>query len=673
MFSHFFMGLQQDFKLMFMAAFICALFRLAFILTYAPEKSPLGHMRKWLTCFRYGFWWGMDFNAYVLLFSMVLVSIPSVFIDTYYLRGDDVRSTGVLIYLAVVYTAFMGKMVFYYHFHDTYNETIKLGGHADKKNLLDIFFRQNHGLLILVGYVPYLWLCSQLTNWLLALPTAAYPELMIPWQQYLLNTLVFILAGVAFYWFRYGGTLNHRNKPEFDEVPDIVKNDVFFAKAVIDDLIAFELAVKKSTNEMLKHDDKTSAGIMVPVLKKPLAATDNPLHFFRRKAKGAKIKQPQHIFYLMGESHAQAGLDSIYADLHLMDASKKFRQDPHTVAINNFLSSGMNSRPSLVSLLTGVYDADLELNERELFWNKTVPCSLPLEMRRLGYRTEFWYGGGLNHGSMQHFVPATGFDVCHAGPDFCGKNAPATWLGVHDHVFLDKAAEIIETNKEANPTLHFLYTTSNHGPWLLPFEEYGFNADKLMPGIPQQLKNDKKMMRRLAAAWYADRCLLNFVERMKRVFPDSLFVITGDHSAGLIPYQYGLVERREPSLREQLLTTFAIHHPELSADSLANNIIGGHMNILPTLIELIAPEGHEYCTLFPSLTEKIDHVVTPTCWMTQEILGDYRNGLSQSLAVTEKMLPIKRDEAKFTDERDAYCEITGWLLRHPELLLVKER
>ena len=159
---------------------------------------------------------------------------------------------------------------------------------------------------------------------------------------------------------------------------------------------------------------------------------------------------------------------------------------------------------------------------------------------------------------------------------------------------------------------------------------------------------------------------------MKKAFPDSLFVVTGDHTGGLIPYQYDLIERREPSLREQLLTTFAIHHPELSAGSLAGNVIGGHMNILPTIIELIAPEGHEYCTLFPSLTEKIDHVVTPTCWMTQETLGDYRNGLSQSLAVSGKMLPIKHDETKFADERDAYCEITGWLVRHPELLLAKD-
>jgi len=671
MFSLFFAGIQQDFKLMLVAPLICALFRLAFILTYAPDKSPVNHMRKWWHCFRYGFWWGMDFNAYVFLYGLVLVSLPGAFFPDYYALGDTVRLVGLLIYLAVIYTAFMGKMIFYYHFHDVYNVTIKLGGKADKKNLLDIFFNQNHGLAILLGYVPYLWLCSKLINWLLGWPLIDCPVLGEGWQQYGVNALVVISAGVLFYWFRYGGTLNHRNKPEFDEVPDVVKNDVFFGKAVIDDLVSFELACKSNVSEALTHDDETSSRIMLPLLGRAVTSSDNPLAFFKRAAQGAKVSKPSHIFFLMGESHAQAGLDSLYADLHLMDASKRFREEAHTLSIDNFLSAGMTSRPSLVSLITGIYDANLELNERELFWNKTVPSAMPLQMRKLGYRTEFWYGGGLNHGSMQHFVPKTGFDVCHAGPDFCGKDAPQTWLGVYDHVFLEKAADIIAKSDEG-PTFHFLYTTSNHGPWNMPFEKYGFDVDKIMPGIPKALKKDRKMMRRLAAAWYADRALMKFVETMREKFPDSLFIVTGDHTSGLIPYQYDLIPRREPSFRESMLTTFAIHHPELTPDMLVGNTIGGHMNIMPTIMELIAPKGHEYYSLFPPLTEPISHVVTPMCWMTKDALGQYDSGISQMLQVSAEMLPVNHDNVRFASEREAICEVTGWIVRHPELMLDRD-
>ena len=651
---------------MLLAPVICAIFRLAFILTYAPAKNPRGHMRKWLTCFRYGFWWGMDVNAYVFLGLMVLVSFPGAFLPAYHAVGDTARVIGVLVYLAAVYTAFMGKMIFYDHFHDIYNATIKLGGKADKKNLLDIFFRQNYGGWILLGYIPYLWLVSKAAQFLLETPVLPYVELSDTMQQYGVNALVVILAGTVFYWFRYGGTLSHRHKPEFDEVPAVVKDDVFFAKAVVDDLVSFKLACKAVLSESLLHDDATSAQIMKPVCGREISQGENPLQAFRRRAKGARITKPSHIFFLLGESHAQAGLDELYADLHLMDASKRFRAEPHTVTIDNFLSAGLTSRPSLVSLLTGIYDANLELNERELFWQKTMASSLPREMKRLGYRTEFWYGGGLNHGSMQHFVPRTGFDACHAGPDICGKEAPATWLGVYDHIFLEKAAELIAADN-LGPSFHFLYTTSNHGPWKIPFEKYGFAAEDLMPNLPQALRDDKRMMRRLAAAWYADRELMRFVKKMQAAFPDSLFIVTGDHAAGLIPYQYGLVERREPSLREQFLTTFAMHHPELNPDILAGNVIGGHMNILPTIIELIAPAGYEYVSLFSSLTEDILQVVTPTNWMTTARIGQF-GGVSQSLAVSGSLLPVERQE-RFRAERDAYCEISGWMVRHPELLV----
>jgi hypothetical protein len=50
------------------------------------------------------------------------------------------------------------------------------------------------------------------------------------------------------------------------------------------------------------------------------------------------------------------------------------------------------------------------------------------------------------------------------------------------------------------------------------------------------------------------------------------------------------------------------------------------------------------------------------------MLGDYRNQTAQSLQVSAKELPLLRDTVQFKAERDAWCEITGWLVRHPELL-----
>ncbi len=668
MFSLFFAGMQQDFKLAVLPPILCALFRLAFILVYGPKKSPVGEWRKWYHCFRYGFWWGMDFNAYAFLIPMLLVSLPGAFLPSYFAVGDTVRLGMMLLYAAGLYTAFMGKLIFYYHFHDTFNHMVKLGRHADKKNFADIFFHQNHGAWILLGYFPYLVLCLWAGRGLLAIPSVPYITLDSELLQYGLNTAVFVLAVLMFYWFRYGGYLSHRMKPEWDEVPRIVKDDMFLAKATLDDLVALKLAWKHPVSEALMHDDETAWPLMKPVLPVGAEMGGDPMELFHREAKGARIRPPEHIFFLFGEGHAQAPFDPIFANLNLMEASLRFRADPHTIAIQNFLSAGMISQPSLVSVILGIYDADMELNENKDFWMGTVRTSLPLQLKRLGYRTEFWYGGGLNWSSLDHFIPAAGFDAWHGGFDICAPDAPRTWLGVYDHLFLEAAAERIRKDDSGQPVFHFLYTTSNHGPYHMPMTELGFDMDRVMPGTPEVLRTDKMTWRKLGGCWYCDQALVHFIDEMREAYPDSMFIVTGDHSVGLVPLEHGIIERREPSLREHILTSFAIHHPDLEPEHFAGNTIGCHMNILPTLIELIAPKGFAYDAMFPSLTEPVDHVVTPYCWMTREKLGDYRSQVAQPLTVSAKALPFERDTVRFAEERDAFCELTGWMVRHPELL-----
>ncbi len=670
MFARFFEGIQSDLLLMLLAVLVCAFFRMMFIWRFASEESRLD-WRRIKGCFNYGFWWGMDFNAYVFLASMVLVSIPASFLPAYYDVAVYVRTGGTLIYLTVVYVASLGNMIFYYHFHDVFNATVRLGRNADKKNLVDIFFNQNSGGWILAGFIPYWYVLGHTAYVLCQMPKAPYFIVLDnPCLQYGANFVVFALAVILFYWLRYGGTLDHRKKPEWDEVPPYVKQDEFLGKMTMDALVAFEIACHSKLSDALCHSEEESKAIMARFFPGDID-WQQPWECFKHRAKGAKITKPRKIFLLFGESHGQAPFDSLYVKLNLMEGSQNFRQNPHTLTLDNFLPGGMISAPSLASILSGVYDADLELNENVNFWRGATPLALAHQMHKLGYHTGFWYGGALNWGSLDHFIPTVGFDEYYGGPDICAKGAPRTWLGVYDHLFLDAAAERIEQSAADRYEFHFLYTTSNHGPYNMPYDEYGADLERIMPEAPLALKKDKKMHRKMQGIWYADQALCNFIERMRAKYPDALFIVTGDHTTGLIPYQYGVTERKEPSLRERVLTSFAMYHRELTTDMLAGNTIGGHLNILPTIIELLAPVGHEYYSLVPALTEHIDHVVTPYCWLTKDAIGDYRDGTKQLLAVSSQMLPVEH-ETSFAEERAAYCELSGYFVKHPELLISKQ-
>lgn len=667
-FSYFFSGAQADLLLMLLAPLACAVFRALFLWRYRTHAFTWPQLA---TCFRYGFWWGMDFNAYVFLILLLCVSLPTAIFPSVRPFSDGLRCALVTAYLGILYLAFIGKMIFYDHFHDTFNATIRLGIHADKKNFADIFFHQHHGGLVLLGIPVYLAICVLAARALLMLPRLPYDMIAPPdgAARLACNVICFVGAIVLFYWLRYGGTLNHRKKPEWDEVPPRVKEDTLLAKAAMDDLIALELAWKKRVSDAERHTDDESWSYLTSILPEHCPRTDHPLSLFARATTGPRVTTPSHIFFLLGESHAQAPLDPMYHRLGLMEASLRFRSSPHTITMNHMLSAGMTSRPSLVSLFTGLYDSDMEINEMGAFWQRTFPNSLPQLLHRLGYRTEYWYGGYLNHGSMEHFVPAIGFDAWHAGPEICGADAPQTWLGVYDHIFLEEAAARIEASTEDGPVFHFLYTTSNHGPYNMPYEKYGFDLSRVMKDAPEvaaRIARDKKVSRRMASIWYADQALIRFAERMKKEFPDSLIIITGDHSFGALPYEYDVAKRREPTIREAVLTSFAMYHRELTPDMLPSHI-GGHMNILPTLLELIAPQGFSYLSPFAPLTQPLSHVVTPYCWETEDTIGDFRSGEAQPLKVTDGPLPTEH-LVRFQAERDALCELTGWYVRHPELL-----
>mgnify|MGYP000500168075 FL=1 len=136
--------------------------------------------------------------------------------------------------------------------------------------------------------------------------------------------------------------------------------------------------------------------------------------------------------------------------------------------------------------MSGIFDAGLELNEKESFWRNNLPTALPRQLKKLEYHSTYWYGGNVTYGNFNQFAPACGFDQVMTATDFCGKDAPKTWVGIYDNVFLEKAAELIQQQEEANGPyqFHFLYTTSYHGPFKIPLADYGYDPEKVMPEAP---------------------------------------------------------------------------------------------------------------------------------------------------------------------------------------------
>ena len=672
--EQFFLSLQQNIKLMIWAPILSTILRIIFMRTYNPYPTWQGRWQSVLGALRYGFWWGMDFDAYVFLVPLVLITIPALFFGTYYQYEDMVRLIGLTIYSCVLYAAFAGKMIFYKHFHDTYNYMVHYGKHAEKNNLIDVFFNQDRGLLVLVGFIPVAiisWLAGSV---FLSLPSIPYPAFESTWMTVLWNIFLVIVSVVGFYWFRYGGTLSHDDKPEWDTIPTVVKEDIFFARATVPDLCALETVYKnplRSEYTASEEDINNAINRVVPRdYKDNWDTLDNPLYAFKKIAKGPKITKPKHIFFIVGESITQWSLDETHRLLNVCTGLWNFKEQSHTVQIPNFLPAGNVSRPSIVSLMSGIYDAGLEINERENFWKGAFPTSFAHQMKQLGYQTIYWYGGNASYGNFNHFGKAQGFDRVESASIFCGPNAPKTWVGVYDHVFLENIAQQIKEIDE--PTFHFIYTTSNHGPYKMEDSLLDYDPEKVMPDVGEDLRSNKTRNKELATYRYSDKAIFNFIKSMKDAYPDSLFVVTGDHSNLFGSLNNTSLIHRDYTLRDTFCTVGLLQHPELENTMIATQK-GTHMSLMPTIIEAIAPKGFEYYSITPSLFEaQSETLVTPYQYITDTMMGDVRMDYGESNIPSSEPVEQIRPIDNHADEARDWTLLTTWLINHEKTLFSKK-
>lgn len=672
--EQFFLSLQQNIKLMIWAPILSTIFRIIFMRIYNPYTTWQGRWQSVLGALRYGFWWGMDFDAYVFLVPLVFVTIPALWFDTYHQYEDMVRLIGLTIYSCVLYAAFAGKMIFYKHFHDIYNYMVHYGKHAEKNNLIDVFFNQDRGLLVLVGVIPVAIISWFAGSVFLSLPSIPYPAMDNTWMTVVWNILLVIVSVVGFYWFRYGGTLSHDDKPEWDTIPTVVKEDIFFARATVPDLCALETVYKnplRSEYTASEEDIDNAINRVVPSeYKDNWHELDNPLYAFKRIAKGPKITKPKHIFFIVGESIPQWSLDETHKSLNICTGLWNFKEQSHTVQIPNFLPAGNVSRPSIVSLMSGIYDAGLEINERESFWKGVFPTSFAHQMKQLGYQTIYWYGGNASYGNFNHFGKAQGFDKVESASIFCGPDAPKTWVGVYDHVFLENIEQQIKSIDI--PTFHFIYTTSNHGPYKMEDDLLDYDPQKVMPNVGEDLHSNKTRNKELATYRYSDKAIFNFVKSMKDAYPDSLFVVTGDHSNLFGSLNNTSLIHRDYTLRDTFCTVGLLQHPELE-DNMIVTKKGTHMSLMPTIIEAIAPKGFEYYSITPSLfEEQPETLVTPYQWMTDTMMGDVRMDYCESNTPSSEPVEQIRPIDNHADEARDWTLLTTWLINHEKTLFSKK-
>ncbi|HYF82721.1 MAG TPA: LTA synthase family protein [Clostridia bacterium] len=206
---------------------------------------------------------------------------------------------------------------------------------------------------------------------------------------------------------------------------------------------------------------------------------------------------------------------------------------------------------------------------------------LPMIMREQGYNTMAFHAYKPEFWNRQTIYPMMGYDRFINMHDFNPEEIFG-W-GLSDKYFLRQSAKYLSTAKQ--PFYSFLITLSSHHPYALPKK---YKTVKLLP------KHENTTLGRyIQAIHYADEALGLFIEELKRygLYDNSIIALYGDHRGipnGVTENDKLMTELlgHEYTFDESLNVPLIIHIPG-SAVSETNIIVGGQMDFLPTMLNLI--------------------------------------------------------------------------------------
>lgn len=306
--------------------------------------------------------------------------------------------------------------------------------------------------------------------------------------------------------------------------------------------------------------------------------------FMEKKSSGSLIKTPNHIFLIVCESYDIWPLKKEYEFFHLGDNLKNIIKNG--IFFRKFLPASDGTMASLNTIITGLPDVGIFTNYQ--FNSKYIYLTSPIfHFKRLGYKTRLFYGGYLTWQRLNDFAKSQCFDYVY------GASHISNWLSTNEWGVDDVSLfNFVLNNIDDSPSFNIVLTVSNHPPFSLDLRREGFKPTFMYNIIKSKFSDSPINVKHLGHFWYADRGLGNFVRDAEIKFKDSLFAITGDHYSR----RHLLIN---PSFFDSSVVPFVLYSKSLINKDMFFYIkdVGGHLDICPTIIELIAPKDFIYYSM----------------------------------------------------------------------------
>ena len=613
--KRFFDGVQRDARLFLFVLVLLEIYRGLFILFMSGYMSEESGATQIFSALFTGLRLSLKTAGAVTLLSFVLVTLVG-------LRARLRLVIG--IFASLIFSLlFMLRFPYYRAFRSTFGLEVVQGFHDDLWSIIVTMF-QEYGIAwrFLVALLLTV-LCIAALSRLLILKTFPLPVLDSKKKIAgfsVASVVVIFLFGL---FVRFGGSFNYASGINWENAG--VTTDDFLNECILDDAQALyrarAMAKRMEAGEIFGVDKEKILESAQFVAVNHELTEKNLAPYLERKAKGERIQKPKHIFIILGETFMQWPLLGKYDELLIAEGIKSLIAEDKCYYSRNFMPNGDFTSTAINGLVTGLPDVNIKVNYQTRTYEKLYITAMAPAFKELGYQVDFWYGGMPTWDSIAKMSLAQGFDNFYGYPDF---NAPkqTTWGTKDENLFNALLAHL----PDEPPTVHLIMTTTNHPPYNLDLAAEGYDVNavtevlKKMPNV----EDVNQLAVELGHYWYMDEVITNFVRAASEKFPESIFVVTGDHAVRCDPSTH-------PTIFEKQSVPFVLYGAGVTKEILPPDAVGDHISIVPTLIELIAPKDFAYYSIAPSLFDSDGVGFNNVAFVTSKVAGQIESDVMELL------------------------------------------
>lgn len=554
-------------------------FRLAFIYIFRQKIQHSIGFSEMLDVLLMGFRFDCTAVAYFLLLPFLLLLVLAPF--NLYRIIEITRKVHQVVFIILSTLICVVTINYFQEYGDQFNHFLFLALYDDQKAVFNTIIEYYHPFLnsfiiiltVVLGLMIFRFLEKKKTIYQL------FKKIRFKRSKYVFALIVLIL-------FIFGIRGSFSSIPVLREYSGI-STDNFLNKTIINPFRSLKYAIK-DFNRLNELGDKNP--YMDDKAFKAAFPQDKVTDVVKKIAQGPTIEKPKQIFIVVMESYDSWPLMDKYQGFHFADNLKSIAQNG--THFSHFLAAGNTTIDSFGAIMTNVPNCGINLSHIGTS-GQPFETSIFTQFKKLGYETNFYYGGYLSWENIGDLSKYYGVDRIYSGVDGGGKTDTGGW-GIEDEKLFNLVMQHTDKNKYS---LNIILTTSYHAPYTVDLEAKGFpykSTDDFPPAMKKYFDGAMNI-KELGHLWYGDKALGDFVRKAEKQFSSSIFNFTGDHFGRKFI-------NSKPNLYEKSSVAYVMYGKSIPKS--LNFTPGSHIDIMPTLIEMIAPKGFEYYSFGESMFTK---------------------------------------------------------------------